>query len=412
MIYNGLYYVGDIPGPSQAGDHYSYRIQAIDNPGNKGYYPGPNAEYFHSFNIADPFQGLWENFTSLRQFDLANKRIKFVPDPLDAHQYNVCVEDAAGWSVDPNLGEEILLGDDSFAPCNLNKGNLSFYGNTYDIIFIGSNGYITLIDGDTEYDNTLYNHFLLPRLSPAFIDLNPMDGGTIRFYEMPDRAVITFKEIKEYDLPGTNSFQVELFYSGIIRFTYLDMSITACITGLSNGQGIPLGEQSDFSTLAVCATGDVPSITVTTPGDGQKGIISLEYTLFDSNSISSSVYVQLSLDNGTTWQAATDGLGGDGRTGLTSSPGGVSHIYRWNAMADLEQENVSSVKLQITPFHTLGAGLPQETDAFLVYNSSIAQISGYLLGLQGAPGGELSRLDVNHDGVVDIADLVTFNNNQ
>jgi hypothetical protein len=412
MIFNGSYYVGDMPGPSQVGDHYSYRIDAVDNPGNRGYYPGPGSDYFQSFDIGDAFEGLWEEFTWLDTFDLSHKRIKFVPDPLDAHLYDVCIEDSAGWSVDSNLGVEISLGDDTFAPCELTRGALSYYGNIYDKIFIGSNGYITLIDGDTDYDATLSNHFRLPRLSPAFIDLNPMDSGTVRFYEMPDRAVVTFIEIKEYDTPGTNSFQVELFYTGLIRFTYLDMSLTECIVGLSNGQGIPQGEQSDFSSLPGCITGNPPSVTVVTPEDGQKGNIYVEYALYDASSLSSSIHIQFSLDNGASWQAVTDGMGGEGRMGLTGAPEGINHIYSWNAMADLEQENYSTVKLQITPFHIKGVGLPQETDQFLVYNPSIGQVTGYLLGLQEAPGGDENRLDVNQDGMVDIADLVTLNNNQ
>ncbi|MBN1900143.1 hypothetical protein JW926_02305 [Candidatus Sumerlaeota bacterium] len=411
LNYDDTYYVGDIPGPSKIGDHYAYRIEALDIPGNKGYYPGPRSAYFRSFDIGGALQGIWEEFTIYKIFDLSHKRIRFLPNLSDSHKYEVCTENASSWSVDPAQGAEIFLGDDSYAIRELNKGIFPYWGREYDRIYIGSNGYITLINGDTEYNATLTNHFKKLRISPAFIDFNPLEGGSVKFQEMSDRAVVTFIEIKEYDIPGTNSFQVELFYTGMIRFTYLDMSLSDCIVGLSNGQGVPQGEEWDFSVLSGCTTNAPPSVTITTPDDGQKGNVSIEYTLYDANSNPSSLHIQMSTDNGVTWRGVTDGIGGDGRNELTASPGGVNHTFVWNAMADLETEKASSVKIQITPFHT-GVGLAQETNQFTVYNPSASQLAGYLLGVLEAPGGNQSLFDVNHDGLVDIGDLVTTGRNQ
>ena len=52
------------------------------------------------------------------------------------------------------------------------EAGFKFYGKIYNDIFIGTNGYITFVNGDTNSIGTLENHLLMPRLSFLFTDLN------------------------------------------------------------------------------------------------------------------------------------------------------------------------------------------------------------------------------------------------
>ncbi len=64
------------------------------------------------------------------------------------------------------------------------------------------------------------------------------------------------------------------------------------------------------------------------------GTLLVPYTLTDATSRSGDVTVFFSTDDGRTFQAATEGTGGDGTTGLDSSPGGTSHTFAWDSDAD------------------------------------------------------------------------------
>ena len=44
----------------------------------------------------------------------------------------------------------------------------------------------------------------------------------------------------EYGTSNQNSFQIELFYDGLIRVTYLGIASTDGVAGLSEGHGLPV----------------------------------------------------------------------------------------------------------------------------------------------------------------------------
>src|SRR5688572_3536137 len=78
-----------------------------------------------------------------------------------------------------------------------------------------------------------------------------------------------------------------------------------------------------------------PSVTVQTPAGPLGGNIVLAYQLTDGQSHACTLAVAWSTDGGTTFHDATPGPGGDGSTGLSSSPGtGTPHAFVWNSVAD------------------------------------------------------------------------------
>jgi len=188
---------------------------------------------------------------------------------------------------DPTGGTSLFLSDDDFELINVGGGEtVSLYGNDYNSFFIGSNGYITFDEGDTEWLETLSDHFALPRISALFDDFNPTDGGTISWKQMGDRVAVTWEDVPEYNSSNSNTFQVEMFFDGSISVTYLAMASNDGIAGLSAGDGVspdyfesdltahgacvPFADcdndgdtdQDDFDVFAECFTGDGGSLPV------------------------------------------------------------------------------------------------------------------------------------------------------
>lgn len=193
-------------------------------------------------------------------FDAGNSDLDFLsltfsPDGSSAY-YEACRERVEEFPTDPNGGTYIPLGDDDFTEVVLsNDANILFYGARYDRFYIGSNGYITFEQGDTEFLASLENHFNMPRISPLFTDLTPADSQSISYKQLQDRVAVTFQNVPLYgDKTAKNSFQVEMFFiDGTIRVSWLDVAATSGVAGLSEGYGLPPQFiESDLSEYVPC----------------------------------------------------------------------------------------------------------------------------------------------------------------
>ncbi len=187
--------------------------------------------------------------------DMSNRMLTLMPDDSGSY-YQACVVEATGFPVDPAGGTNILLRDDDYIQIDLSGEQIDFYGTSYDTIYVGSNGYITFTSGDYHRLESFDNHFDLPRISALFDDLDPNAGGTVSWKQLDDRVVVTFENVPEFSLSNSNSFQVEMFYNGKLRITYLDIAAGDGLVGLSDGFGWPLYfVESDMSEY--CLRGDL-----------------------------------------------------------------------------------------------------------------------------------------------------------
>jgi Fungalysin metallopeptidase (M36)/Bacterial Ig domain/Immunoglobulin domain/Immunoglobulin I-set domain/Fungalysin/Thermolysin Propeptide Motif len=186
-------------------------------------------------------------------FDLAYKTFTFTPDG-SSNYYAVCQQSATAFPTDPTGGAPVTLSDDSYAQESLSGGStIALYNSRTNVFFIGSNGYLTLGSGDTSWTPDYTNHFNRPRISALYRDLNPGSAGTISWKQLSDRAAVTYQNVPEWTTTDTNSFQVELFYDGRIRVTYLQIAAAYALVGLSAGHAIPDGfSASDYSTDSTC----------------------------------------------------------------------------------------------------------------------------------------------------------------
>lgn len=211
------------------------------------------------FSIIDPVDAFTQQFTSGSPFDLSGRSITFAPGGPAG--YTACLDNILQLPTDPTGGAALSLGDDGFMQVNVTGGNtVKLYGVAYSSVFVNSNGYITFGQPDSSFTETLPNHFKLPRISALFNDLDPSAGGSVIARQLGDRMTMTWLQVPEFFGALPNTFQVEMFFDGTIRLSWLTLSASEGVVGLSQGLGLPPGfVQSDLSANTSCSERSVVS---------------------------------------------------------------------------------------------------------------------------------------------------------
>ena len=192
-------------------------------------------------------------------FDLQYQTLTFIPDDAPGG-YRVCRQTAAGYPTDPAGGLPLALPNDGYVEVALPEGRrIPFFGIEYDRFFVSSNGFITFGGGSSAAKESLSTHFNRPRISALFADLDPSRAGSVSWRDLPDRAAVTFDGIPRQGASNVNQFQIELFYNGMIRVTWLQLDATDGLAGLSAGRGIP----SDFVESDLSGYGPCDELSVT-----------------------------------------------------------------------------------------------------------------------------------------------------
>lgn len=237
---------------------YYFTVEATDAAGNTT--TADNLGSCYSFTTVDQADYFTEQF-SASDNDLDNKTITFTPD-ASSDFYSACVEAAVAFPTNPATGTPVTLADDDTARVALTGGAQVFlYGTGYSSVCIGSNGYLTFTVGSRDYDETLAEHFGLPRVALLYDDFHPGQGSaSVRYQQFADRFVVTYQNLSEYNAANVNNFQAELYFDGTIAITYLDVAATDGIAGLSQGLGLPPDFiESDLSAYSGCSCPDADS---------------------------------------------------------------------------------------------------------------------------------------------------------
>ncbi|MBD3298853.1 MAG: hypothetical protein GF341_09380 [candidate division Zixibacteria bacterium] len=234
---------------------YYVEVEAIDLAGNSVIDDNGGACYtFTTEDVGDYFT---EEFaTSDLDNDLDFATLRFIPNGT-SDQYDLCRYDATSLPTDPTGGSALSLGDDDYELVTIAGGQQVYlYGVGYDRFYVGSNGFITFGSGDTDYTESLSDHFgPQPRLSVLFDDFNPVDGGTVSWTQLADRIAVTWQDVPEYSTSNQNTFQAELYFDGTIVFTHLAVAAADGVAGIADGGGIP-GDfvESDLSAYPDCSS--------------------------------------------------------------------------------------------------------------------------------------------------------------
>lgn len=230
------------------GTTYYWRVRADNGCGTTGFTPG------FSFTTVDQMEYYTEQYEGADAFDLDGYTVLYQVDGSASH-YQGCLMTATELPTDPTGGTAINLGDDDHEELYPSLA-VPFYGTAYTSFYVNSNGNITFDASDHTYNESLEIHFAHERISALFDDLNPANGGTVSWKETGELVAITFEEVPEYPSDGANTFQIELFFSGDIRITWLGIDSADSIVGLSQGDGIPDDYiEIDNSQLQECGLG-------------------------------------------------------------------------------------------------------------------------------------------------------------
>ncbi|MBU0617537.1 MAG: hypothetical protein KKI02_07455, partial [Planctomycetes bacterium] len=228
---------------------YFFAVDAEDEAGNPASDDNGGACYvFATPDIPDFYTESFESGGN----DVDNLSLIFTPN-AGYDFYNGCVEEIDELPTDPSGSTNIYLSDDDYEAITLGGGQtVSIYGNSHSTFYVGSNGYITFGSGDTDYSETVEDHFDLPRISALFDDLSP-SSGSVSWKQLDDRAVVTFQNVPEYGMSNSNTFQFEMFFNGDITISYLGVDANDGLAGLSEGQGVdPDYYATDLSQMGSC----------------------------------------------------------------------------------------------------------------------------------------------------------------
>ncbi|MCP3981128.1 MAG: hypothetical protein GY716_17660 [bacterium] len=226
-----------------------FTVEALDEAGNVS--TDDNGGTCFSFTTPDVPNYFTELFAS--GIDLEGLRVTFTPNgSIDF--YSACVEPITGLPTDPTGGTDLGLGDDTPASFVLGGGaSVQLYGQAYDEVFVSPNGYVTLDTGDSDYTETLEDHFDQARVAALWDDLNPSSAGTVSWLQTADRVAVTWQGVVEHSTSNANTFQIELFFDGTIAFSWLEIGVTDALAGLSDGGGLPpVFYPSDLSEQGAC----------------------------------------------------------------------------------------------------------------------------------------------------------------
>jgi hypothetical protein len=85
----------------------------------------------------------------------------------------------------------------------------TFYGVTYNHMFVGSNGYIGFERPINTPLSHRFLHYARPRISALFADLDPSSGGEVKTNQLDDKMVVSYKDVVLYGNSALKvSFQV------------------------------------------------------------------------------------------------------------------------------------------------------------------------------------------------------------
>lgn len=131
-----------------------------------------------------------------------------------------------------------------------------FYGNTFNEIRVGMNGYLTFTSTLADYSNSCIGEADGPEnmIAPFWDDLAPHRGnGSVWYYSSPDMFVMQWNEVPKYYQTGSLTFQAIIYPDGRIKFQYADMGngalLNSATIGIENGDatdGLQIACNEDY----------------------------------------------------------------------------------------------------------------------------------------------------------------------
>src|SRR5688572_19554912 len=189
--------------------------------------------------------------TRANLLDLADAAVRFTSNASGGYDAG-----PASYGFYQPLGDALTLTDDDTRELPLPFA-FTFFNQTYDRVFVNSDGNLTFTEPDTASTERSVSRFLTgpPRLAPLFADLDPSTGGQVLAFGDRDRFSITWCGVREYDRPEAATMQVTLLSDGRVEFHVSGQTtIRQAVVGASPGRTSDFA-LADFSNPAGSAGG-------------------------------------------------------------------------------------------------------------------------------------------------------------
>jgi len=196
-----------------------------------------------------------EYFTG--DFDLSYSTFTFKPDG-SSNGYAVCRLPATEFPTPTNGASRLFNNLEWTRPLYFGTRTIPFFGEPCSELWINANGSVTFGASDDQDDFSISNHFRLPRVSAWLGKLGWEYSPnaiyhSVYYNQLSNRIALTWIDVPEGTNGGSNSLQLELFFDGVIRLTFLRMDASNGVVGLSPGGGVPQNfVESDLSNVG-CA---------------------------------------------------------------------------------------------------------------------------------------------------------------
>ena len=143
------------------------------------------------------------------------------------------------------LGTAITMADDDARDTALPFA-FSYFGKSYERVFINSDGNLTFTQGDVATSDRSVSRLLTgsPRIAPFFADLDPSAGGSMLTNSDGAALTVTWCAVPAYDSPATATVQVSLLATGAI-----EMQVSARTTIPAAVVAVSPGGTSDFTPI-------------------------------------------------------------------------------------------------------------------------------------------------------------------
>ena len=228
---------------------YHYAVDATDEAGNVS--TDDNGGACYTFLTRPARDYFTEEFVS--DNDTSGSALLLEP-AAGLDKYTGCRQAISALPTDPTGGSALSLSDDGSATVPVGGGqSVVLYGTPWTSFSVNANGNITFGVADGDYTETLDEHFDLPRIAGLYDDLNPTAGGSVSWKQLADRMAVTWAGVPEYSTTNDNTFQIEMFFDGRIRISWLTIAALDGIAGVSDGGGIkPDFIEDDLSAFESC----------------------------------------------------------------------------------------------------------------------------------------------------------------
>ena len=192
-------------------------------------------------------------FLDMAVFDLTNTLLRFTPGASSP-----CLLPSGSMTTDAvaSSARPLSLGDDSFEEISFQAFSFPFGGDSYNSVFVGSNGHIDFGNSSGAATYNSESHYIHPRVSALMTDLVQEPGiSNVTWAELADRVVISYADMVFYGASTTRaSFEVVLHSDGEVTLVYGDVSR---MEGIKAAVGISYGELSaqeevDLSAARQC----------------------------------------------------------------------------------------------------------------------------------------------------------------